>query len=37
MPQRVVALKTDRKVLTLQELLEEWNYSLQGRIVRRYG
>jgi site-specific recombinase XerD len=29
MPQRVVALKADRKVLTLQELLEDWNYALQ--------
>jgi site-specific recombinase XerD len=29
MPQRVVTLKTDRKVWTLQELLEDWNYSLR--------
>jgi hypothetical protein len=31
MPQRVVALKKDLKVWTLQALLEEWNYSLQER------
>jgi site-specific recombinase XerD len=29
MPQRGVTLKTDRKVWTLQELLEDWKYSLQ--------
>src|SRR5260370_32048412 len=29
MPQRGVTLKTDRKVWTLQELIEDWKYSLQ--------